>query len=309
MTVKITLRPLDVRPDLHEAVAEIAAEIGAEIVDPAQADALIWTHAGGDPAAMRAILDDNPQIRWVHLGPAGIERYVPYLDAERTWTCGKALFDRPVAEMALALMLAGFRRLHRYARETTWTDLDGQTLFDANVTILGGGGIAQMLARLLVPFDARVTVVRNRVEPMEHVADVVPTDRLHEALATADQVVLALALTPETTRIIDGAALDAMQPHAWLVNIARGGHVDTDALVAALRDGRIGGAALDVTDPEPLPDGHPLWSLPNALIAPHTANPATISGRQSSVNRTVDNVRRFAAGQPLVGLVDVELGY
>lgn len=308
MTVKIALRPLDVRPDLHEAVAETAAEIGVEIVDPSEADALIWTEAKGDTETLRGIIDGNPQIRWVHLGPAGIERFVPYLDGDRMWTCGKGVFDRPVAELTLGLMLAGFRRLHRYARETTWSDLDGLTLFDAKVTILGGGGIAQRLISLLEPFGAEITVVRNRPQPMDGVANVVPTSELHSSLAHADQVVVALALTPETTGIIDEAALEAMQPHAWIVNVARGAQIDTDALVHALRNDIIGGAALDVTDPEPLPGGHPLWTLPNALITPHTANPSTI-GRTMSIDRATQNVRRFAAGEELIGLVDVKLGY
>src|SRR5690606_31672433 len=116
------------------------------------------------------------------------------------------------------------------------------------------------------------------IEPMPDVARVVGRSELTDVLATADQVVLALALTPETTHIIDAAALDVMQEHAWLVNVARGRHVDTDALVAALHAGQIGGAALDVTDPEPLPDGHPLWTAPNVIITPHTANPRSISG-------------------------------
>jgi len=308
MTAKIALRPLDVRPDLHETVAKVAAEVGASIVDPSEADALIWTHASGDPALLRSIIDENPSIRWVHLGPAGIERFVPYLDNGRVWTCGKGVFDRPVAELTLALMLAGFRRLHRYARETTWTGLDGRTLFGAKVTVLGGGGIAQRLAELLVPFDVELTVVRNRVQPMDHVANVVGPDDLLPALAHADQVVLALALTPQTHHIIDAQALETMASHAWIVNVARGAHIDTEALVTALQNNSIGGAALDVTDPEPLPDGHPLWTLPNALVTPHTANPSSI-GQPMSLQRAADNVRRFVAGQPLIGTVDVELGY
>jgi phosphoglycerate dehydrogenase-like enzyme len=257
---------------------------------------------------MRAAVDQNPHLRWVHLAPAGIEAYVPYLDADRMWTCGKGVFARPVAELALAMMLAGFRRIHRYARASSWGDLDGITLFGSQITILGGGGIAATLAELVVPFQAEVTVVRNRVQPMANVANVVDSTGLDAALEGADVVVVALALTPDTEHIIDARALDRMQDHAWLVNVARGSHVDTEALVEALQKGSIGGAALDVTDPEPLPDGHPLWEMPNALITPHTANPRSIGGTLVA-GRIRENVRRFGAGETLLGPIDVTLGY
>jgi hypothetical protein len=107
---------------------------------------------------------------------------------------------------------------------------------------------------------------------------------------------------------VDAAALHAMEEHAWLVNVGRGGHVVTDDLVAALRDGTIAGAGLDVTHPEPLPDGHPLWELPNCIITPHTANTLDMVVPQLT-ERIRENVRRFGAGEPLVGLVDPELGY
>jgi len=121
-------------------------------------------------------------------------------------------------------------------------------------------------------------------------------------------VFLALALTPETERIIGAAELDAMRGDAWLVNVARGRHVDTEALVTALRSGAIGGAALDVTDPEPLPDGHPLWDLPNCIITPHTADTPEMAERMLA-RRIEENVARFAAGEPLVGLIDTAAGY
>jgi len=296
--------PADRRPDLRQAVIDA----GGQVVDPADAEALIWAHATGDPRELRDVLDHHPHLSWVHLPPAGIERFAPHLDTDRRWTCGKGIYARPVAELALALLLAGFRRLHRYARATSWGDLDGRTLFDARVAILGGGGIASELAGLLAPFDADITVVRNRPQPIPNVGRVVDPSALLDVLAGADAVVLALALTPATTHIIGTAALEAMAPHAWLVNVARGGHVDTDALVRALRNQSIGGAALDVTDPEPLPDGHPLWELPNALVTPHTANPRSIGGTML-VDRVRENVRRFGAGEELLGTVDVELGY
>jgi len=120
--------------------------------------------------------------------------------------------------------------------------------------------------------------------------------------------VLALALTPATEGLIDARRLALMGPSCWLVNVARGGHVVTDDLVTALADGTIAGAALDVTEPEPLPDGHPLWSAPNAIITPHVANtPEMLVPRLAE--RITENVRRRIAGEPLLGVVDVRAGY
>jgi phosphoglycerate dehydrogenase-like enzyme len=131
---------------------------------------------------------------------------------------------------------------------------------------------------------------------------------LHDALPGALLVVLALALTPETVGIIGAPELALMDKGAWLVNVARGRHVDTDSLVAALSTGVIAGAALDVTDPEPLPDGHPLWRLPNCIVTPHTADTIEMV-MPLLAERIRVNVARFVAGEDLVGVVDIEAGY
>jgi phosphoglycerate dehydrogenase-like enzyme len=233
---------------------------------------------------------------------------VDVLDHDRLWTCGKGVYAEPVAEHALALALAGMRGIGRYARSTTWSGPIGRNLLGGRVTILGGGEITSSLVRLLRPWGAHLTVVRRHPRPMDGVAEVVGQEGLLPALERSDLVVLALALTPETERIVDAEALAAMPDHAWLVNVARGQHVDTDALVDALRAGTLGGAGLDVTDPEPLPDAHPLWSLPNVIVTPHVGNTPEM-GRVLLAARVRDNVRRFAEGRPLLGPVDVELGY
>jgi len=137
---------------------------------------------------------------------------------------------------------------------------------------------------------------------------VVGPDELHAALEGARLVVLALALTPETAGIIGAAELGHMERDAWLVNVARGAHIVTDDLVAALEAGTIGGAALDVTDPEPLPAGHPLWSLDNCLITPHTANTWEMAEPLFAL-RVGANVGRYLRGEPLLGVVDPDLGY
>ena len=181
-------------------------------------------------------------------------------------------------------------------------------LLNGRVTILGGGGICASLVRLLQPWNCHITVVRRHVSDLDGVDDVLEADRYADALPGADLVVVALALTPETEGIIAAGELELMERHAWLVNVARGRHVVTDDLVAALRNGEIGGAGLDVTDPEPLPAGHPLWSLPNCLITPHVGNTPEMAVPLLA-ERITANVRRFALGEELIGPVDVDAGY
>ena len=290
-----------------EWVRDAVVAGGATLVAPAGAEAVVWfdaLHPEGLPPVLAAAAD----ARWVHLPYAGVEPYVALMDDGRTWSCGKGVYAEPVAEHAMVLTLAGLRDLPRRITARTWESRSGTSLYDRPVTILGGGGIAEELVRHLSVYRCMITVVRRRPEPLPGVARVLPTAELHAALAGAQVVFVALALTPETTGIIDDAALAAMDPTSWLVNVGRGGHVVTDDLVDALRAGTIAGAALDVTEPEPLPDGHPLWDLPNCIITPHTANTVEMA-RPAIATRITENVRRFAAGEPLVGLVDPAAGY
>jgi phosphoglycerate dehydrogenase-like enzyme len=288
-------------------VADAVTEGGGEVTALADSEAVVWVDPR-DPDALARTLAAAPQARWVQLPFAGIENFVHLVDHDRTWTCGKGVYADPVAEMALSLALAGMRGFGTYARAEAWTPPRGRNLIGARVTILGGGGITESLVRLLQPWECRITVVRRHVAPMAGVDHVLPADRHAESLPGADLVVLALALTPETEGIIAAPELAAMEDDAWLVNVARGRHVVTDDLVDALRDEVIGGAGLDVTDPEPLPEGHPLWALPNCLITPHVGNTPEMAVPLLA-QRIVANVRRFAAGEELLGLVDVDAGY
>jgi phosphoglycerate dehydrogenase-like enzyme len=271
------------------------------------ADGLVWLD-GADPSGLRQAISAWPAVRWVQLPWAGVEAIAEAFDHDRIWTCAKGSFAEPVAEHALALALAGLRRLPERIMARTWGKPGGTSLFDADVTILGGGGIALALLHLLAPFRVRATIVRRRADPVPGAARTVATADLGLALPGALVVFLALALTPETTGIIGAAELARMDERAWLVNVARGRHVDTASLVDALRRRAIAGAALDVTEPEPLPDGHPLWTLPNALVTPHTADwPEIVTGLLAA--RITANVRHLAAGEPLEGVVDASAGY
>ena len=278
-------------------------------MDDDDATGLVWT-SPVHPVELARFLVEHPNIDWVQLPWAGVEPFRDVMAAERTrtWSCAKGVYADPVAEHALALLLAGFRNLPAYARAQTWTGDVGRNLFGARIAILGGGGIAEVLISLLAPFRCVITVVRRTPMPMVGVERVVGPDDLHEALTGADALVLALPLLAETARLIGSTELALLAPGAWVVNVARGGHIDSDALVEALTEGTLGGAGLDVTDPEPLPDGHPLWSLRNVIITPHTANTKAMARPLLSA-RVTDNVRRYGAGEPLAGLVDPELGY
>ncbi len=288
-------------------LAEAITDGGGEVVALDEAEAIVWADPR-NPDALAPTLEAAPGVRWVQLPFAGIENFVHLVDHDHLWTCGKGVYAEPVAELALGLALAGMRSVGTYARERSWSRPAGRNLLGAKVTILGGGGITASLVRLLQPWDCHITVVRRAAEPLDGVDVVLAADRYAEALPGADLVVLALALTPETEGIIAADELSIMERHAWLVNVARGRHVVTDDLVTALRDGEIGGAGLDVTDPEPLPDGHPLWSLPNCIITPHVGNTPEMAVPLLA-ERVRANVRRFAAGEELLGPVDVRLGY
>ncbi len=291
------------------AVEAVRAGGGDPVAVGDRADALVWLEPA-DTAALAAALAASPDARWVQLPWAGVEAFARsgLLRDGRVWTCAKGSYAEPVAEHALALALAGLRHLPERVTARSWGPAKGTSLYDADVTILGGGGITIALLDLLAPLRVRATVVRRTAQPLPGAARTVTPDGLHAALPGAVVVFLALALTPETTGIIGADELARMDAGAWLVNVARGGHVVTGDLVAALRRGAIGGAAQDVTDPEPLPDGHPLWDLPNAIITPHTADwPEVVTPMLAA--RIATNVGRFAAGQPLDGLIDPAAGY
>jgi len=308
MSRRIAIAPTT-RPAMAEAFRVAVLEGGGTPSGLADAEAIVWA----DPARadrFPEVIGQAPAVRWVQLPYAGIEPFAKHLDPRLTWTCGKGVYAPPVAEHVLALTLAGLRHVHGYARGTGWSGPTGRNLFGAKVTVFGGGGIAAWVLRLFAPFECSFTVVRRSGRPIDG-ATVLTLDHAHDAVRDADVVVLALALTPETRGLVDRAFLEAMAPHAWLVNVARGAHVMSDDLVDALRAGTIAGAALDVTDPEPLPQGHPLWSLPGCIITPHVANTPDM-GLPLIAARVRENVERFVRGDALdtlVGLVDVAAGY
>ncbi|GAA3864956.1 hypothetical protein GCM10022381_05940 [Leifsonia kafniensis] len=259
------------------------------------------------------ILAAHPQIGWVQLPWAGVDAFSGILAARDRpgliWTSAKGAYAQPVAEHALALSLALLRVLHTRARATTWNSVPaGRSFYGRNVVIIGAGGIALELINLLAPFGAHVTVVRRSDAPVPTAERTVTTRDLLQVLPDADVVVVAAALTGDTRHLIGTAELAAMKREAVLVNVARGGLVDTAALVQALATSTIAGAALDVTDPEPLPDGHPLWNEPRCLITPHMADTPEMTSPLLA-ERIRLNVRAFLEDSRFVGVVDPARGY
>lgn len=292
---------------MFDVLCKSVHDAGANLTSIEEAEGLIWA----DPSKadlFPEVSANAPNLKWIQLPYAGIEPFVQYLDEKWIWTCAKGIYAREVAETALSLSLAGFKNLHGYARETSWSEPIGRVLGDSQVCILGGGGITQCLLPLLAPFGCDMTVVRRHDISLDGANRTVTTSRLFEILPRTDLLILALSLTNETLGIIDKKALSALPDHAWIVNVARGGHIVTDDLVESLQRKTIGGAALDVTDPEPLPDNHPLWKEPNCLITPHIGNTPEM-GLKVLAPFISENVKRFCDNGDLLGLVDVNLGY
>jgi phosphoglycerate dehydrogenase-like enzyme len=287
--------------------------------------------------AFDRLLSRAPHLTWVHSATSGVERALTPSAMARDIlvTNARGVFSRPIAEHVLLMILAVSRHLPELLelqRERTWQPLEGRELRELTVGIVGYGSLGRSVASLASAFGARVIAMRRRATavddartggapvgaaleddgdsfPFEPRLDrIVGPDGLHALLAESDVVVLAAPLTPETEGMIDETAIAAMQREAWLINVARGRLIDDTALIRALREHRIGGAALDAFRDEPLPQSSPYWDLPNAIVTPHTAwSSARVLDR--SIDLFCDNLVRFSRGEPLRNVVDPEAGY
>ncbi len=309
-------------PDRLPMLAVVAP--GVEIV-PFDNAAEAQTAIGGADAligtATPELLAAGKDLRWVQVGSAGVERYLamPELGSGKVLlTNGQRLASVTIGEHVMALTRALSRGLNRAVVAQTdgsWqrseigeaaplTTLRGKTML-----VVGLGGIGTEVARLADGAGMRVTAIRNsrRAGP-PFVASVGLSEDLEAYTREADVVVNCLPMTPDTEDLFDAELFQAMKSTAFFINVGRGGTVDTDALVAALVSGEIGGAGLDVTDPEPLPEDHPLWGAPNLIITPHFA---AWSNDDSDLRWLLfrENLRRFAAGEELLSVVDPVAGY
>lgn len=305
--------PIAVLPEPRAVFTDAVESAGGHVSELSDATrGIIWLSYGQAEELGRTI-EQNPQVQWVQLPWAGVDAFSDVLASharpQLVWTSAKGAYAQPVAEHALALTLALLRVLPKRVRATSWNAVpEGRSLYRRNVVIIGAGGIAHELIRLLAPFEASITVVRRSGEPVLGVHRTVQTDALAEVLPQADVVIVAAALTGTTRHLLGETELALLPEEAVLVNIARGGLVDTDALVRALAAGAIAGAALDVTDPEPLPDGHPLWAEPRCLITPHMADTPDMTAPLLA-ERIRLNVAAFLGSGRFVGIVDPAAGY
>lgn len=274
------------------------------------ADALIMVGTQFTAPVARLIRERADRLRWIQMTTAGYDGVLAYgVPASVVVTNAGNAHAPMVAEHAVTLLTALTRRLPCFSAFQARHVFDQNiplplaSLEDSTVAILGFGGIGREIARRLKAFDSRVVVIARTARTEEFADQVVASGALHDVLAASDALVIAAALTTETQGMIDAAAFAALKPGSVLVNVARGGIVDTMAMVAALNTGQLAGAGLDVTDPEPLPPDHPLWSCPNLIVTPHLAARGKPGPRPRITNLVLENVGRFLAGQDLAHLV------
>ena len=264
---------------------------------------------------LRAVLAAAPKLRWVHTFSAGVDPHVAEMAKypKVLFTNNTGAYDIPIAEHVMAMLFAAAKRVPEHlaaqARHEWQRERPHAELRDATLVILGMGSIGGELARLATAVGMRVIGIRRDASrPAPGVERIVPPDRLRDVAGEADYLAVTAALTPRTRGMVSANVLRALKPTAWVINIARGPIVDEAALALALQERRIGGAALDVFDTEPLPASSPLWSCDNAIITPHVSN-SSPRVAERSLALVAENLRRFNAGEPLLNQVDRTVGY
>jgi phosphoglycerate dehydrogenase-like enzyme len=335
--MKIVIHPA-VEPERLDALRDAAPE--AEWINAtSESDALAaMPEADAFLGKITAqLLGWADQLRWVQAFTVSLEHYVfpELVEHACTLTNMRGLFGDVIADQVMGYVVCFARNLHIYIRRQTEhryepvggesarvsnasgpgtvNAMDRATIYlpGATMGIVGLGAIGREIARRARAFGMTVVAVDRhpqRILPGEDVAEVWGIDRLPDLLAASDFVVIAAPHTPETAGLFDAATIGKMTPSGYLINIGRGAIVVLDDLVAALRERKIAGAALDVFEVEPLPPDHPLWDFPNVIITPHTAGYSTaIAGRHLAT--LVENVGRFARGEPLINVVDKAAWY
>jgi phosphoglycerate dehydrogenase-like enzyme len=260
-----------------------------------------------------------PELRWVQGSMAGAgepARKAGLLETEVVVTTASGVYSVALAEFALAATLSHAKNLEglrRNKEERSWREGPTDTLEGKTLCVVGMGSIGRAVAGRARPFGMRIVGVKRAVREDDvawrHADELYATDSLHDALGEADYVVVTLPHTPQTERLLDAAAVAAMKPGAYFVNVGRGKVVEEAALIEALERGHLSGAALDVFEEEPLPRESPLWDLPNVIISPHSTDNVPGLTNRLLADLFCENLRRYLAGEPLINVLDKKLLY
>jgi phosphoglycerate dehydrogenase-like enzyme len=248
-------------------------------------------------------------LKWIQAVSAGIDEYPPWIFDVKLVTCGRGTNSAPISEFVLAALLANVKRLPEIwiSEAAAWKITELGTLAGQTLGLVGYGSIGQAIAARALPFGMEI-VATARTKNSGSGENGVRFAPLDDVLAASDHLVIAMPLTAATAGLIGRAAFARVKRGVHLVNISRGRIIDHDALLEALDSGRVGAATLDVTEPEPLPAGHPLYTHPRAKISPHLSWSDGLRGRSSAAFFAA-NLRRFIAGETLEGLVNPQAGY
>ena len=320
MPIKLIL-PGEIASQIEPKVREIALD--AQIIHAAAdgtlagdaSDATAMLRWWVSKAAFSRVLEAAPNLRWIHTASAGVDNVLTpaLIEREIVLTNSAGAHAIPISEFVLAMMIAQTKRLRELAAlsaETAWSEgrVTLGELSGATLLIIGLGNIGREVAKRAAAFGMRVVGSRRHPADLEDVTQVVGEDGWRALLPEADYIAICAPLTATTNGMIDRAAFAQMKPNAYIINIARGQIIETDALLTALHSGSIAGAALDALPEEPLPPEHPLWQAPNVWITPHISwsSPHT---NNRAIDYFYENLRRFVANHPLMNVVDKQAGY
>ncbi|RJS93745.1 D-2-hydroxyacid dehydrogenase [Salinisphaera sp. Q1T1-3] len=307
----------DTRPpglDKVEAIGDVAIAHDEASLRDALPGSQILLVTDFRTAALEAAWDAADALQWIHAASAGVDALMfdALVDSDIPVTNAQGIFDRNIAEYVLGaiLMFAKDSKNNiRYQQARRWVHRDTETIENKKLLVVGAGSIGRHIGQLCRAAGMQIAGVARRAKPGDDVFDAIHAqDELDALLPAADYVVVAAPLTEDTEGLFDADRFAAMAPHARFINIGRGAIVDTPALVAALDDARIAGAALDVFDTEPLPEDHPLWQFDNVLISAHMAGDF-IGWRIALIDQFLDNLSRWQRQEPLFNLVSKRFGY
>jgi phosphoglycerate dehydrogenase-like enzyme len=315
-TVLVLAPPDDTSVRRLEALPPVVRTVRGQAPEDfgdAAGEAEVVLHCSGGRQRLEPLLACAPRVRWVHSCSAGVEGllFPALVDAPVVLTNSRGTYSRSLAEWSLAAVLffaKDLRRLLRSQAEGRWDPFDPEEASGRTVGIVGYGDIGRAVARRARAFGMRVLALRRRPAKDELADEVVGPDGLLDLMRRSDYVVVTAPLTPDTRGLVSPAAIAALKPSAVLINVGRGPVVHEAALIDALTARKIRGAALDVFDQEPLPEGHPFYRLDNVLLSPHSAD--HVAGwREGAVDLFVEQVERYRRGEPLRNVVDKARGY